>query len=215
MVPPVIKIFFIDISFSAAQGLLISPPNCLHLQSNIPVISLSILLLIDKQKNTRKSANTLRIFFIYLIFSLLTRRLLDDCSNTTVNITTCIVLNISSDISFHKIVHFVIIISISKVFQVQNKPMGFLPPIKTKGLITMKLIHAEYNPMHNSIDINHYNGYILRLDCNQAESGIRTTPNSQRCLNALAIDNPLKYALLALDGEIQAWVNAEDSLEAF
>ena len=31
----------------------------------------------------------------------------------------------------------------------------------------MKLIHAEYNPMHNSIDINHYNGYILRLDCNQ------------------------------------------------
>ena len=79
----------------------------------------------------------------------------------------------------------------------------------------MKLIHAEYNRMHNSIDINHYNGYILRLDCNQAESGIRTTPNSQRCLNALAIDNPLKYALLALDGEIQAWVNAEDSLEAF
>ena len=27
----------------------------------------------------------------------------------------------------------------------------------------MKLIHARYNPMHNSIDINHYNGYILRI----------------------------------------------------
>nr|DAH18916.1 MAG TPA: hypothetical protein [Caudoviricetes sp.] len=66
--------------------MLISPPNCLHLQSNIPVISLSILLLIDKQKNTRKSVNTLRIFFIYLIFSLLTRRLLDNCSNTIINI---------------------------------------------------------------------------------------------------------------------------------
>lgn len=111
--------------------------------------------------------------------------------------------------------HFVIIISISKVFQVQNKPMGFLPPIQMKGLITMKLIHTEYNPMHNSIDINHYNGYILRIDCNQAESGIRTTPNSQRCLNALAIDNPLEYARLALDGEMQAWVDAEDSLEPF
>ena len=108
-----------------------------------------------------------------------------------------------------------IIISISKVFQVQNKPMGFLPPIQTKGLITMKLIHAEYNPIHNSIDINHYNGYILRIDCNQAESGIRTTPNSQRCLNALAIDHPLEYARLALDGEMQAWVDAEDSLEPF
>lgn len=80
--------------------------------------------------------------------------------------------------------------------------MGFLPPIQMKGLITMKLIHAEYTPMHNSIDINHYNGYILRIDYNQAESGIRTTPNSQRYLNALAIDNPLKYARLALDGEM-------------
>ena len=70
----------------------------------------------------------------------------------------------------------------------------------------MKVIHAEYNPMQNSIDINHYNGYFLRIDCNQTESGIRTTPNSQRCLNALAIDNPLEYARLALDGEMQAWV---------
>lgn len=112
-------------------------------------------------------------------------------------------------------IHFVIIITISKVFQVQNKPMGFLPPIQMKGLIIMKLIHAKYNPMHNSIDINHYDSYILRIDCNQAESGIRTTPNSQRCLNALAIDNPLEYALLALDGEMQAWVDAEDSLDIF
>lgn len=112
-------------------------------------------------------------------------------------------------------VHFVIIISISKTFQVQNKSMGFLPPLQLKGLITMKLILAEYNPMHNSIDINHYNGYILRIDCDQAESGIRTTPNSQRCLNALAIDNPLEYARLALDGEMQAWVDAEDSLKPF
>ena len=143
------------------------------------------------------------------------QRLLDNCSNTTVNITTCIVLDISSDVLFYKMVLFVSIISISKVFQVQNKPMGFLPPIQTKGLITMKLIHAEYNPIHNSIDINHYNGYILRIDCNQAESGIRTTPNSQRCLNALAIDHPLEYARLALDGEMQAWVDAEDSLEVF
>ena len=69
--------------------------------------------------------------------------------------------------------------------------------------------------MHNSIDINHYNGYILRIDCNRAETGIRTTSNSQRCLNALAIDNPLKYARLALNGEMQAWVDAVDSLEVF
>lgn len=66
----------------------------------------------------------------------------------------------------------------------------------------MKLIHAEYNPMNNNIDINHYNGYILRIDYNQAESGIQTTPKSQRCLHALAIDNPLEYARFVLDGEM-------------
>ena len=79
----------------------------------------------------------------------------------------------------------------------------------------MHLILAEYNPMHNSININHRDGYILRINCNQAESGIRTTPNSQRCLNALAIDNPLKYARLALNGEMQAWVDTEDSWAVF
>ena len=170
----------------------------------------------DTQKQPLASKLAVAVYTrLHALISLLSRRLLNDRSNTTVNITTCIVLNISSDISFHKMVHFVIIVSISKVFQVQNKPMGFLPPIQMKGQITMNLIHAEYNPMHNSIDINHYNGYILRLDCNQAESGIRTTPNSQRCLNALAIDNPLEYAQLVLDGEMQAWVDAEDSLEVF
>ncbi len=79
----------------------------------------------------------------------------------------------------------------------------------------MKLIHTRYNPMHNSIDINCYNGYLLQIDCNQVKAEIRPTPNSQRYLNALAIDNPLEYARLTLDGEMQVWVDAEDSLEAF
>ena len=161
--------------------------------------------------------NTIYLSVLYKtkVYSSYSQRLLDDGSNTTVNITICIVLNILSVILFFVMVHFVIILSISKVFQVQNKPMGFLPPLQMKGLITIKLIHAEYNPIHNSIDINHYNGYILRIDCNLAESGIKTTPNSQRCLNALAIDNPLEYARLALDGEMQAWADAEDSLDIF
>lgn len=69
--------------------------------------------------------------------------------------------------------------------------------------------------MYSSIDSNHYTSYILQIDCNLAESGIKTTPNSQRCLNALAIDNPLEYAQLSLDDEMQAWVDAEDSLKVF
>jgi hypothetical protein len=34
----------------------------------------------------------------------------------------------------------------------------------------MRIIHAEYNMYHNSIDINTYAGYILRIDCNKAEN---------------------------------------------
>ena len=57
-----------------------------------------------------------------------------------------------------------------------------------------------------------YAGYILRIDCAKAEKGLKTTPNSECALNALAIDNPVKYARLYLDGTMQMWIDAEDSL---
>ena len=46
-----------------------------------------------------------------------------------------------------------------------------------------------------------------------AEDGLKTTPCSQYALDALAIDEPLEYARLALDGNLQMWIDAEDSLE--
>ena len=77
----------------------------------------------------------------------------------------------------------------------------------------MKLIYATYNQYCNSIDITTFDNMILRIDCNKAEDDLKTTPNSQFALNALAIDNPIEYARMALTGEMQNWVNAEDSLE--
>ncbi len=74
----------------------------------------------------------------------------------------------------------------------------------------MNIVHAEYNKVHNSIDINYYNGYILRIDCGNADDGLITTPNSQRMLDALAIDEPLEYARLYLNSEMQDWLNAAD-----
>ncbi len=59
------------------------------------------------------------------------------------------------------------------------------------------------------------NGYLLRIDCGKAEHGLKITPNSQCALNALAIDELLEYARLYLGGEMQAWVDAEDSLEVW
>ena len=75
----------------------------------------------------------------------------------------------------------------------------------------MRLIYAEYNSQTNSIDVTTFENYILQIDCNMAEEGLRTTPCSQNSLNALAVDESLEYARLALDGEMQAWVDAIDS----
>ena len=77
----------------------------------------------------------------------------------------------------------------------------------------MRLIYADYNSQTNSIDVTIFENYILRIDCNKAEEGLKTTTNSECALNALAIDNPLEYARLYLDGTMQMWIDAEDSLE--
>ena len=79
----------------------------------------------------------------------------------------------------------------------------------------MRLIYADYNPYTNSIDVNTFENYILRIDCNKVEEGLRTTPCSQNSLNALAMDEPLEYSRLALDGEMQAWVDSIGSLEVW
>ena len=77
----------------------------------------------------------------------------------------------------------------------------------------MRTIFAEYNPKRNSIDVYTSAGYMLRIDCLEAEKNLKTTPGSDCALNALAIDDPLEYARLYLYGNLQMWVDAEDSLE--
>ena len=77
----------------------------------------------------------------------------------------------------------------------------------------MRTIYAEYNINHDSIDVYTSAGYMLRIDCLEAEKNLKTTPGSDCALNALAIDDPLEYARLYLDGNLQMWVDAEDSLE--
>ena len=74
----------------------------------------------------------------------------------------------------------------------------------------MRTIFAEYNPHRNSIDVYTSAGYMLRIDCWEAEKNLKTTPGSDCALNALAIDEPLEYARLYLDGTMQMWVDAED-----
>ena len=79
----------------------------------------------------------------------------------------------------------------------------------------MRTIFAEYNPQRNSVDVYTSASYMLRIDCWEAEKNLKTTPSSDCALNALAIDEPLEYVRLYLDGNMQMLVDAEDSLEIF
>ena len=64
----------------------------------------------------------------------------------------------------------------------------------------MRTIFAEYTPKRNSIDVYTSVGYMLRIDCQEAEKDLKTTPGSDCALNPLAIDEPLEYVRLYLDG---------------
>ena len=75
----------------------------------------------------------------------------------------------------------------------------------------MQIHFSYYNQYKSGIDITIANNTLLFLSCAEAEKNLHTTPNSQRLIDNLAIDNPLMYAALALDCELQAWADAMDT----
>ena len=66
--------------------------------------------------------------------------------------------------------------------------------------------------VHLHFDVYTSVGYMLRIDCWEAEKNLKTTPGSDCALNALAIEEPLEYTKLYLDGTMQIWVDADDTL---
>ncbi len=62
----------------------------------------------------------------------------------------------------------------------------------------MNFISAYYNIHHNSIDITTFDGYILRINCNKVEEGLKTTAWTDHVLNALAIDMYEQFILFSL-----------------
>lgn len=75
---------------------------------------------------------------------------------------------------------------------------------------TMKIHFAYYNQYKNGIDIAFDDNVLLLVSCAEAEKNLHTIPNSQRLIDNLAINKPLKYAALALDCELQDWADAMD-----
>ena len=68
--------------------------------------------------------------------------------------------------------------------------------------------------MNNYQDLILENQMVLdELEQECQEKINENTPGSDCALTSLAVDEPLEYARLYLDGNLQMWVNAEDSLE--
>ena len=61
----------------------------------------------------------------------------------------------------------------------------------------MKIHFAYYNQFKNGIDIAFADNTLLFLSCADVEKGLHTTPNSQRLIDNLAIEEPITYAALA------------------
>lgn len=74
---------------------------------------------------------------------------------------------------------------------------------KNERMKAMELIYAIYNHYCKNIDITTFDNMLSRIDCNNAEDGLKIKP-SQQALTALAIDNPLEYTRLMLGNEMQA-----------
>ena len=75
----------------------------------------------------------------------------------------------------------------------------------------MRMIRGFYNKQNNTVNVIHYDiNCIISLDCRKWKSGLRTTPNSQGRMDALAIDDPVEYVKLMLGGEMQVWLDALD-----
>ena len=80
----------------------------------------------------------------------------------------------------------------------------------------MRAVYARYNAEYNSIDVTTFQGYVLRLDCGKIEERLRLTPGGQCELNALAIDEPLRYAVMALEGVFRVgWIVGSELLLLF
>lgn len=60
-------------------------------------------------------------------------------------------------------------------------------------------IHAWYNMQNCNIEINTYECFAFRIDCNNAEEGLQSATWGQHRIDALALDNPPEYTRSVLE----------------
>lgn len=82
--------------------------------------------------------------------------------------------------------------------------------------MVMRMVRGFYNEQNNTVNVIHYDtNHIISLDRGKWEQGIRTTPNSQGKMDALAIEDPVEYVRMMLSGEMQVWLDALDDISVW
>lgn len=77
-------------------------------------------------------------------------------------------------------------------------------------------VRGFYNEQNNTVNVIYYDtNYVVSLDCGKWKQSLRTTPNSQGKMNALAIENPVEYVRMMLSGEMQVWLDALDDMSVW
>lgn len=71
------------------------------------------------------------------------------------------------------------------------------------------IIGCEYNMDNGYVEVYYSDGNILRLKCEEVESGLHTTEQSLAKLHKLLDDKPIEYVAMALSGEMQAYCDIE------
>lgn len=80
----------------------------------------------------------------------------------------------------------------------------------------MRMVRGFYNEQNNTVNVVHYDtNHIISLDCGKWEQGLLITPNSQGKMDALAIEDPVEYVRMMLNGEMQVWLDALDDLSVW
>ena len=88
--------------------------------------------------------------------------------------------------------------------------------IQKGNWMVMRMVRGFYNEQNNMVNVIHYDtNHIISLDCGKWEQGLRTTPNSQGKMDALAIEDSVEYVRMMLGGEMQVWLDALDDISVW
>ena len=71
-----------------------------------------------------------------------------------------------------------------------------------------KILSCEFNPDTACVELGLYDGTLLSIDCTAVENEVADNRFQRAELDYLIYNDPLAYADLVLNGDVEAYLNA-------